>query len=120
MINFFNITALFESLQLWHRYKSTKMSKPYCVICSKGGQSLTSLTNATFNKCKIVLEIREQNNLAFSNVVLPNTLHENHMYHRSCYQRFTALPQKYRPKSTEKSTETFDTIPEPSTSSIPR
>lgn len=72
---------------------------PFCVICGRRtirNQSLISFTDATFEKCKCVLDIREQNCLSLNDVQLPKERTEIHMYHCACYRRFTALPPKYR------------------------
>ncbi|KYN21227.1 hypothetical protein ALC57_06391 [Trachymyrmex cornetzi] len=76
-----------------------------CIICSKRSQPLTLLTDITLNKCKNVLAVRQKNNLSCKDLVLPTTITENHGYHRTCYQRFTALPPKYRSVSSAENSE---------------
>lgn len=102
------------------------MSKPFCVIClKKSTETLSPFTETSFNKCKIVLAVREKNNLLFKDVILPSKITNNHMYHRACYKRFTALPKKHRLSGesssiSTSSRETSEANVEASTSNNPR
>lgn len=70
--------------------------QPFCVFCSKKTEKLNIFTAETMEKCKFILEIRKENNLAMSNAKVPNNISDFQRYHSRCYRTFTALPPKYR------------------------
>lgn len=68
----------------------------FCLFCSKKNKPLTLFSESTLGKCKSILVVWKKNNLVFNDVLLPEKLEANPMFHRSCYQKFCALPPKYR------------------------
>ena len=52
----------------------------------------------SLERCKIVLQIRIEAKLKYSEFKLPNQINSKDGYHIQCYRKFVALPQKHRDK----------------------
>lgn len=82
---------------------SINMTANLCIFCCKRGSQLIVFTVTTLKKCNDVLKIRVVNDLAMCIQRLPPKEYEDDCeasYYSLCYQRFTALPRKYRAKVT--------------------
>jgi hypothetical protein len=73
--------------------------KPFCVFCKKRTEKLIIFTDEAVNKCKNILEIRQNNKLAMSDAIVPSEINDFQRYHSKCYRLFTALPTKYRQRN---------------------
>ncbi|CAG5073423.1 Protein of unknown function [Cotesia congregata] len=81
-----------------------------CFICKKRTDKIIVFSEETLQKYKNILKIRQDNNLHYSDVELPENVTQTDGYHSQCYRPFSAL-MKYQIEKT------VGASPQPSTSS---
>ena len=53
-------------------------------------------SEVSLKRCHQILQIRQEENLKYATISLPETISTNYGFHKVCYQRFTALSTKQR------------------------
>lgn len=94
-----------------------------CAICMEKDPEVLLFNDEKLEKCKIILHVRINNNLKYSEVVFPNDVDSEVGYHVKCYRKFTAVMKKYfndpslagRSFRTSESTSEVSEIPEENT-----
>lgn len=82
-----------------------------CIFCSQKSGKLNTFSETTLERCNKTLTFRKEHGLSMHSITLPKTVIEDcdQGYHSKCYQKFTALPPKHRPKAVVKTIAGIDT-----------
>lgn len=71
-----------------------------CSFCNKKGKcALYEFQVEALKRCKKILKVRNEFQLKYANIHLPETPNEIQGYHAKCYKQFTAIQKKYYDKS---------------------
>ena len=92
------------SLIKFHIFLNLSMKQSLDLRCclhlenSQETANILLFNNESLKKCKIVLKIRQDANLKYSNVTLPEAVNLKDGYHLQCYKKFSALSKCHREK----------------------